>query len=239
MIDPNRPQPHFVPTRFIVQLFTLVLTLSLVLAVLSLPPAPVQLVGTIQANMHQSGVTNPVTAVLLNFRGYDTLLEIGVLLVAFVGVGTLRHPHQKSGLSGSDPGLILLALVRLFVPLMVLVAGYLLWAGSHAPGGAFQAGAILGAAAVLVFLSGLPLSTWFQGWSFRGGLLIGFALFLCVGVGTMATNGHFLEYPREWAGFLILLIEAALTISIGLILAALFLGSPDATDAANGAKDHS
>jgi hypothetical protein len=55
----------------------------------------------------------------------------------------------------------------------------------------------------------------------------------------MATNGHFLEYPREWAGFLILLIEAALTISIGLILAALFLGSPDATDAANGAKDHS
>jgi hypothetical protein len=122
MIDPNRPQPHFVPTRFIVQLFTLVLTLSLGLAVLSLPPAPVQLVDTIQANMHQSGVTNPVTAVLLNFRAYDTLLEIGVLLVAFVGVGTLRHRHQKSGLSGSDPGLILLALVRLFAASFNLVS---------------------------------------------------------------------------------------------------------------------
>ena len=36
-----------------------------------------------------SGVSHPVTAVLLNFRGYDTLLELVVLLIALAGVRCL------------------------------------------------------------------------------------------------------------------------------------------------------
>lgn len=34
----------------------------------------------------ESGVSNPVTAVLLNFRSYDTLLELAVLLAAILGI---------------------------------------------------------------------------------------------------------------------------------------------------------
>ena len=41
-------------------------------------------------------------------------------------------------------GPLLLALIRQLIPGMVLVAGYLLWRGARAPGGAFQAGSILG-----------------------------------------------------------------------------------------------
>jgi len=238
MMSPDKSPPWFSLPRFLVLSFTLTLTLFLGFAVLSLSPAPVRLVDTIQARMHQSGVANPVTAVLLNFRGYDTLLEIGVLLAAVFGIGSLRNPDQRWRFAVPAPGPILQALVRLFVPLMVLVAGYFLWAGAHAPGGAFQAGAILGAAAVLIFLSGLPLSTWFHGWPFRGILVMGFAFFLSVGAGAMATTEHFLEYPQEWAGPLMLLIEAALTVSIGLILAALFLGSPDAVDMPTVTKEH-
>jgi multisubunit Na+/H+ antiporter MnhB subunit len=39
-----------------------------------------------------------VTAVLLNFRGYDTLLEIAVLTVALVGVWALgpRRASRKA-----------------------------------------------------------------------------------------------------------------------------------------------
>ena len=36
----------------------------------------------VAANLATSGVSNPVTAVLLNFRAYDTLLELAVLLTA-------------------------------------------------------------------------------------------------------------------------------------------------------------
>ena len=37
------------------------------------------------AKMDQSGASHPVTAVLMNFRGYDTLLEVMVLLVVSIG----------------------------------------------------------------------------------------------------------------------------------------------------------
>lgn len=237
MMSQDKSPRWFSLQRVLVLLPTLALIFSLGITVLSLPPAPVQMVDTILDKMPHSGVINPVTAVLLNFRGYDTLLEIGVLLVAVFGMGTLPDSHQGS-LSILSPGPILLALVRLLVPLMVLVAGYFLWVGAHAPGGAFQAGAILGAAAVLVLLAGLPLSVWFHGWWFRAVLMMGFALFLGVGIWTMAIGGHFLEYPRDRAGDLILLIEASASVSIGLILARLFLGSPVPAEATNMTKEH-
>jgi multisubunit Na+/H+ antiporter MnhB subunit len=235
MMSPNKALWSFLP-RFPVLLLSLALTLTLGVAVFTLPPAPSRLVDAIHDNMSHTGVTNPITAVLLNFRGYDTLLEIGVLLVAAFGMKALPQPQdiRPGSIPGSGP--ILQALVRLVVPLMVLTAGYLLWAGSHAPGGAFQGGAILGAAAVLVLLAGMPLSGWLHGRWFRGALIMGFILFLGVGMMGIATGGYFLEYPRDQAGALILLIEAALTVSIGLILATLFLGNPQASHSSTTRK---
>lgn len=226
----------FSHSRLLVLLLTMALSLALGFTVFALPPAPSRLVDAIHSNMPQTGVVNPITAVLLNFRGYDTFLEIGVLLVAVLGVKALPDPHHIRSFAIPAAGPILQALVRLVVPLMVLIAGYFLWAGSHAPGGAFQGGAILAAAAVLALLAGLPLSGWFQGTWFRVALIFGFGLFLGVGIWGIAIGGHFLEYPRDQAGALILLIEAALTVSIGLILATLFLGNPDFWPASNPAK---
>lgn len=225
------------PLRFLVFLLTLLLTLTLGMTLFTLPQAPIQLVDTIHSNLSHSGTTNPVTAVLLNFRAYDTLLEIGVLLVAVFGIGTIPESFHKHSSSVSPPSPVLLALVRLLAPLMVLIAGYLLWAGSHAPGGAFQAGAVLNAAAILVFLAGLPLLQWFHGWRFRAALIVGFVLFLGVGAWAMVMEGHFLEYPRDQADNLILLIETAVTISIAFILAALFFSNPDATPAKDPARE--
>ena len=62
---------------------------GLEIVVLSLPAEADGLNADVMANMQDSGVTNPVTAVLLNFRGYDTLLEIAVLLLALLGGKTL------------------------------------------------------------------------------------------------------------------------------------------------------
>ena len=46
----------------------------------------VRLADDVHANLEISGVSNPVTAVLLNFRAYDTLLELTVLLAAMLGI---------------------------------------------------------------------------------------------------------------------------------------------------------
>jgi multisubunit Na+/H+ antiporter MnhB subunit len=188
-------------------------------AMLHLPESAFDLTALVTANLANSGVEHPVTAVLLNFRGYDTLLEIAVLLIALLGVLAAVKPETRATAAASDP--VLQSLARVAVPLMILVAGYLLWAGAHRPGGAFQAGAVLAAAAVLLNLAGL-LPAWRQpGAVLRLGLAGGFLIFLAVAA--LANRDRLLQYPVEHAGILILLIESGLTVSIGLILAGLFL----------------
>lgn len=216
-------------------------TLGLVLiwVILELPPpARIRLPEQVLAQLDASGVTHPVTAVLLNFRGYDTLLEVMVLLLALLGVlAQIGKRKQKDLLAGfrlSRPHLqVLLWLARVLVPLMVLVAGYLLWVGGHQPGGAFQAGAVLAAAGVLLNLSGI-LPSWTEpAWNLRAGLVAGLLVFLLAAAAVMAiaSPGLLLQYPPPSAGMLILLIEAGLTLSLGLILAGLFLFlSGDATE---------
>jgi len=88
--------------------------------------------------------------------------------------------------------------------------------------GAFQAGAVLAAAAVLLHLVGL-LPGWNRpGLRLRIGLAAGFALFLALAA-ALLTQGSLLQYPPAAAGALILLIESGLTVSLALILAGLFL----------------
>jgi hypothetical protein len=53
---------------------------------------------------------------------------------------------------------------------------------------------------------------------------LGVGAFAAVGVGVIWGGGVFLQYPSGAAGALILLIEAAATLAIGVTLAALFHG---------------
>jgi len=197
------------------------LAVGLGYAVLSLPSQAPGLSKHVAAKLETSGVSNPVTAVLLNFRGYDTLLELGVLLLALLGVWSLGAAPKRHE---PPPGLVLELLSRLLVPLLILVAGYLLWAGAGAPGGAFQAGSVLATAGVLLLLAGWRLDSRFSGLPLRLALVAGLGVFLLVAVVLILLGGRLLEYPPSFAGALILLIEAAATLSIGTALAALFLG---------------
>jgi multisubunit Na+/H+ antiporter MnhB subunit len=179
------------------------------------------LAAYVAENVKNSGVSNPVTAVLLNFRAYDTLLEMGVLLLALLGTWSLSIvPEQRA----ASPGPVLDTLSRLLLPLLILVAGYLLWVGAHAPGGAFQAGAVLGAAGVLLLLVGWYPGTRFTGLALRIALVMGIGTFIAAGIVFMLVGRRMLEYPPPFAAALIPLIEAAATLSIGITLAALFLG---------------
>ena len=144
-----------------------------------------------------------------------------MLLLALLGVWSFGGMAEKRG---PAPGPVLDALARLLVPLLILVAGYLLWVGAHAPGGAFQAGSVLAAAGVLLLLAGWRPEARFAGLPLRLVLVVGLATFVAVGMASMALGGRLLEYPPPLAAALILLIEAMATLSIGVTLAALFLG---------------
>ena len=168
----------------------------------------------------QTGVSHPVTAVLLNLRAWDTLLELAVLLLALLGARQLG-PRR---LDLAEPWPLLRAWARVLAPLLVLAAGYILWRGASAPGSAFQAGALLAAGVVLLRLSGLlPRLRW----SFAplrllvlGGLLV----FTGVAVSTAWLGEGWLNYPDGSAKLVILLIEAVATLSIAASLSLLVIG---------------
>jgi multisubunit Na+/H+ antiporter MnhB subunit len=179
----------------------------------------------VEAELPRSGAANPVTAVLLNFRGYDTLLEVGVLLLAAVGVWSLGAAGATAGVV-TAPGPVLIGFVRLLAPVMVVVAGYVLWIGSKAPGGAFQSAAVLTAAGILLLVTGLAFAPSPQQWLSRVAVSAGLVVFLAVALGATVAGGRFLEYPPEWAGTLILLIEISLAVSTAVVLVVLFAGAP-------------
>lgn len=208
--------------RWLPILLLLTLAAGLAYAILNLPSQAVGLSLRVAENIDASGVSNPVTAVLLNFRAYDTLLEMAVLLLAVLGVWSLAVIPESSE---PAPAAVLDMLSRLLVPLLILVSGYLLWVGGHAAGGAFQAGSVLAAAGVLLLLTGWSPSAGFAGWPLRFLLIVGLAIFVLVAVLMLLLGESFLELPLAYAGALILLIEAAAALSIGITLASLFLGS--------------
>ena len=88
--------------KLIIILLLMALTGLLAWAILSLPLNGTSLRTQVFANIGNSGVSNPVTAVLLNFRGYDTLLEITVLFLAVLGAWSLGR--YISLISCNPPG---------------------------------------------------------------------------------------------------------------------------------------
>jgi multisubunit Na+/H+ antiporter MnhB subunit len=195
------------------------------------------LAAAVDARMTDAGVSSRVTAVLLDFRGYDTLIEIAVLVAAVLAIWSLERgrPALPPAIVGADEP-VLTALVRTVVPLIVLVAAYLVWRGAYAPGGAFQGGALLGGAIVLVLAAGVvgvgDRTRAAAKYAVGAGLLV----FTGIAIATLLARGGLLDYPPAAAYALILTIEAALALSIAATLADLFVDVPSVRRTADEAE---
>ncbi|MFD1913056.1 hydrogenase subunit MbhD domain-containing protein [Halodurantibacterium flavum] len=183
-----------------------------------------------------AGAENPVTAVLLAFRAWDTLLESVVLLAALCGVLVL----SRGGDWAAPPGLrqharpdgVLASFGRILPPVGLIVGVYLVWAGTSRPGGAFQGGTVLAAVLLLAAMAGVVRMPGLGSRWLRAGLVIGPAVFLAAGLlgivlSFVLPGAGFLVWPGDWAKTVILGIELALTLSIALALAALVAGPPE------------
>lgn len=188
--------------------------------IFAIAPAPVLYAPLVTERLDMSGVTNPVTAVLLNFRAWDTLLEIAVLVAALLLVRLLGGRQIVPARLGE----MTLPFARLVVPVAILIAGHLLWLGSSAPGGAFQAGAVLAGAMIALVLAG---HAHIGAAVVRSALVLGLsglAVFVLVALGSEVLTDRFLGYPTGAEKIWIIGIEAALTLSIAATLCLLFTG---------------
>jgi multicomponent Na+:H+ antiporter subunit B len=103
------------------------------------------------------GAANIVTAIIVTYRGLDTLGEVTVLFLTAAIVGLVLHRENREQLAPSpalSPGGELLTTgTRLLVPLILLLGIYVFVNGHLTPGGGFQGGAIVASAVLMLLLS--------------------------------------------------------------------------------------
>ena len=103
--------------------------------------------------VEQVGAGNIVTAVVLAFRGFDTLLELTILFTAATVGGMVLGKPATGGPRDPDAGFILQAGSDLLFPLLLVVGLYIIIHGHLTPGGGFQGGVILAAAFFIPLLA--------------------------------------------------------------------------------------
>lgn len=216
--------------RLVIAALCATITIGLAAVVLLLPdPAPTLAPIAIE-NLPKTALGNPVTAVLMSYRAFDTFLEKVVLLLALVGVWSLTSDRSWGGApslprpAGANGALMFLA--QVLPPIGIVVGIYMFWAGADVPGGAFQGGAILAAMAILVVMAGLASLPAIGGVGLRFVLVVGAAAFLVAGLAGVVLADAFLAYPSTYTKALIIAIEAAMTLSIAATLALLVAGPP-------------
>jgi uncharacterized MnhB-related membrane protein len=175
------------------------------------------------ALLPESGVEHPVTAVLLNFRAYDTWLEIGVILMALLATFAAggEKLYRKPGAMTKDP--LLREVIWFFTPVLFLFGAFLLYIGKSGPGGAFQAAVLWGAIGILLHLGGMSVFAVISRWLSQLLLTMGLVFFLVLGFLLIAGGGALFEYPPAYAGILILFVETLAAISIAAALTAMYI----------------
>jgi multicomponent Na+:H+ antiporter subunit B len=102
------------------------------------------------------GAANIVTAIVVTYRGLDTLGEVTVLFLAasILGLVLARGQRQETDRRERAPvGELLTTGTRILVPLIMLLGVYVFVNGHLTPGGGFQGGAIIASGALLLLLA--------------------------------------------------------------------------------------
>ncbi len=107
----------------------------------------------LQRTPAEIGSANIVTAVVLAYRGIDTLGELAILFAASSVAGMVLTSGQAARRARAAAGLVLRAGSDLLFPLLLVVGFYIVAHGHLTPGGGFQGGVVLAAAFFVSFLA--------------------------------------------------------------------------------------
>ena len=227
------------PRVFVAALCVLV-ALGLAAVVLLFPDQGPSLAAQSMQHLPETGLGNPVTAVLIAYRAFDTMLEKVVLVLAVVGVWSLAADRYWGGAPGEPraerPEPTLAFLAQVLAPLGVLVGIHIFWVGADEPGGAFQGGAILAAMWIIVMMARLTEAPPTSAFWLRLALIAGPLVFLIAGVAGAMFAGGFFAYPPGFAKPVILFIEAFMVLSIAVALPMLTAGPPRREPKVDGSR---
>ncbi|AJY73959.1 Na+/H+ antiporter subunit A [Paenibacillus beijingensis] len=177
----------------------------------------------LQESYHSAGGKNVVNVILVDFRGFDTLLEITVLGIASLGIYALiklsldpddaaggsrlrtgrREPHavRMKGKRRPDIHLpasndvILRTVSKAVIFLILTFALYLFFSGHHEPGGGFIAALLTSSALVLLSMAfGMNTMEQVIPVDFRSLTAAGLMIALLTGIGSFLFDAPFLSH---------------------------------------------
>ncbi len=140
-------------------------------------------------------VANVVTAIVVNYRGFDTLGEVTVLFLAASGLASILYRRKKRGehdvMILKNSSQLLQTGAKLIFPAILVLGAYVFIHGHLTPGGGFQGGAIIASGFLLMFMAykdyhvSHNVLTWVE--SVAG------ILFVSVGIWGLISGATFLE----------------------------------------------
>ena len=137
----------------------------------------------------ETGSRNIVTAILLDYRLFDSLFEAGILLIAVSGVIWIsKHDIEEKNAQFmidkyKTPDLFV-TFSRLVYPLMLAFGFYVIINGHLSPGGGFQGGAIVATAILILYYIDAEKET-------NIGLIVTVEKFIYIGILIIASLSFF------------------------------------------------
>ncbi len=149
----------------------------------------------LQKTAPELSVANVVTAIVVNYRGFDTLGEVTVLFLAAAGLGSILYRRKEKGAHDTmilkNSSQLLQTGARLIFPAILVLGAYVFIHGHLTPGGGFQGGVIIATGFLLMFMAykdyhvSHNILTWVE--SLAG------VLFVTVGFWGLIFGGSFLK----------------------------------------------
>jgi len=101
------------------------------------------------------GAANIVTAIVVTYRGLDTLGEVTVLFLTTLIIGFIlkKTPNNSVKNKYNPSSEILVTASKILIPGTIILGVYIFINGHLTPGGGFQGGAVIGSAIVLMALA--------------------------------------------------------------------------------------
>ena len=207
----------------------------------ALPPTDATATAYLTEAEATTGMRNVVGSVLVHYRGFDTFVEVLVIvtaLMAVLGLGLRSSPEPRDR-PGVPVDPVVRFVVALLAPYVALFALALLVRGHEVPGGGFASGAVAAALVVAVtFVAGDPrrrTSRWGRAFTLAPALApLAFAAALALS----AAGAWAGPEARAWLGSA---IEAAIAVTAATVLARLFLAlerDPAPSSSDSGASEH-
>jgi multicomponent Na+:H+ antiporter subunit B len=170
-------------------------------------------------------VPNMVTAVLADYRGFDTMFETAVVFTAAIAVLLILRRTRRQGehlpVDRADElirvDVISRTVARLLIPFIQLFALYVVMHGHHSPGGGFQGGVMLGAGFILLAIT-YDLRTCLKRMNERKTFVlacVGVLIYAGIGAVCIVLGANFLDY--DGLGVLLPAGEKAMARSHGML----------------------